>query len=71
MVEPPKPIHTSEKLPDGPSHKKISNDPFQDKISQKSCSKDPIMERVSDLDTTNIFPNLDFNVRIVFFVKND
>ena len=30
---------------------------------QKVCTTDTIMERVSDLDTTNIFPHLDFNVR--------
>ena len=66
MVQPAKHIPTSEKSPDGSSHKKISNDQIQDNIAQTSCSNDPIMERVSDLDTTNIFPNLDFNVRIIF-----
>ena len=30
---------------------------------QQKCSSDPIMERLSDLDTTKIFPHLDFNVR--------
>ena len=29
------------------------------------CSSDPIMERLSDLDTTKIFPHLDFNVRLL------
>ena len=31
-------------------------------LDQKVCSTDPMMERVSDLDTTNIYPHLDFNV---------
>ena len=32
---------------------------------QQKCSLDPIMERLSDLDTTKIFPHLDFNVRLL------
>ena len=32
---------------------------------QLKCSLDPIMERLSDLDTTKIFPHLDFNVRLL------
>ena len=31
----------------------------------KECSLDPVMERISDLDTTNIFPGLNFNVRTI------
>ena len=38
---------------------------------QKACTTDTIMERVSDLDTTNIFPHLDFNVRTWIECENE
>ena len=44
------------------------NDPVSnnnENLDTKTCNAEPIMERVSDLDTTNIFPTLNFNVRFL------
>ena len=69
---------TSEK-----SSKIKENDPISnnnENLDTKTCNAEPIMERVSDLDTTNIFPTLNFNVSflallnyidVTTYMKND
>ena len=61
IVQQPPMLHaTSEK-----SNKIKENDPISNNKDTKTCDAEPIMERVSDLDTTNIFPTLNFNVRFL------
>ena len=69
---------TSEKSNE--SNKIKENDPISnnnENLDTKTCSAEPIMERISDLDTTNIFPTLNFNVRFLAvlnlrtYIKND
>ena len=65
IVQQPPMLHaTSEKSNESNKIKEI--DPISnnnENLDTKTCNADPIMERVSDLDTTNIFPTLNFNVR--------
>ena len=65
VPQPPSNLATSEK-PSAESHMHPNDDVVNvhKEIDQKVCSVDPMMERVSDLDTTNIYPHLDFNVRL-------
>ena len=67
IVQQPPMLHvTSEKSNE--SNKIKENDPISnnnENLDTKTCSAEPIMERVSDLDTTNIFPTLNFNVRLL------
>ena len=68
VPQPPSNLATSEK-PLAESHLHPNDDVVNDRkeLDQKVCSIDPMMERVSDLDTTNIYPHLDFNVRFSHF----
>ena len=67
IVQQPPMLHaTSEKSNE--SNKIKENDPISnnnENVDTKTCSVEPILERVSDLDTTNIFPTLNFNVRFL------
>ena len=71
IVQQPSMLHvTSEKSHESNNIKE--NDPISnnnEKLDTKTCNADPIMERVSDLDTTNICPTLNFNV--IFLVLLD
>ena len=79
IVQQPPMLHaTSEKSNE--SNKIKENDPISnnnENVDTKTCSAEPIMERISDLDTTNIFPTLNFNVRflalpnLTTYIKND
>ena len=66
-VQQPPMLHaTSEKSDE--SNRIKENDPISnngENLDTKTCSAEPIMERVSDLDTTNIFPTLNFNVKLL------
>ena len=66
-VQQPPMLHaTSEKSNE--SNRIKENDPISnngENLDTKTCSAEPIMERVSDLDTTNIFPTLNFNVKLL------
>ena len=68
VPQPPSNLATSEK-PSSESHIHPNDDVVNvhKETDQKVCSVDPMMERVSDLDTTNIYPHLDFNVRLSNF----
>ena len=67
IVQQPPMLHaTSEKSNE--SNRIRENDPISnngENLDTKTCSAEPIMERVSDLDTTNIFPTLNFNVKLL------
>ena len=82
IVQQPPMLHaTSEKSNESNKIKEndlISNN--NDNLDTKTCNAEPIMERVSDLDTTNIFPTLNFNVSflallnyidVTTYMKND